>query len=135
VPHHSNKSFWFPKCSFGKTKIVERSFQPSWFDKWPFLHYDKVSDRVYCQTCTKAFLILIMPASNATSERSFSALRRVKSYLRSTMGQQTLNNLMVLHVHKDMTDAIDLQKISTEFIGDSDHRLKFFGKLNINACI
>ena len=33
-------------------------------------------------------LILIMPASNATSERSFSALRRVKSYLRSTMGQQ-----------------------------------------------
>ena len=33
-----------------------------------------------------------------------------------------------LHVHKDMTDAIDLQKIATEFIGDSEHRLKIFGK-------
>ena len=75
-----------------------------------------------------------MPASNATSERSFSALRRVKTYLRSTMGQQRLNNLMVLHVHKDMTDAIDLQKLATDFIGDSEHRLKIFGKPKIDAC-
>ena len=44
------------------------------------------------------------------------------------MGQQRLNNLMVLHVHKDMTDAIDLQKIANEFVGDSEHRLKIFGK-------
>ena len=50
------------------------------------------------EVCKVVKLILIMPASNATSERSFSALRRVKSYLRSTMGQQRLNNLMVLHV-------------------------------------
>ncbi len=30
-------------------------------------------------------LVLVIPATNATSERSFSALRHVKSYLRSTM--------------------------------------------------
>ena len=30
-------------------------------------------------------LLLVMPATNATSERSFSALRRIKSYLRATM--------------------------------------------------
>ena len=33
-------------------------------------------------------LILVMPATNASSKRSFSALRRVKSYLRSTMTQE-----------------------------------------------
>lgn len=33
-------------------------------------------------------LLLVLPATNATSERSFSALRRVKTYLRSTMTQQ-----------------------------------------------
>ena len=27
-----------------------------------------------------------------------------------------------------MTDTLDLQKIATEFIGDSEHRLKVFGK-------
>ena len=80
------------------------------------------------EVCKVIKLVLIMPASNATSERSFSALRRVKSYLRSMMDQQRLNNLMVLHVYKDITDKIDLQKIATEFIGDSEHRLKIFGK-------
>ena len=45
-------------------------------------------------------MILVMPATNTTSERSFSALRRIKTYLRSTMKQERLNSLMVLHVHK-----------------------------------
>ena len=33
-------------------------------------------------------LLLVLPATNATSERSFSVLRRVKTYLRSTMSQE-----------------------------------------------
>ena len=45
-PHHPEESFKYPKRSFGKAKIVERSFQPSWFVKWSFLHYDEVADRV-----------------------------------------------------------------------------------------
>ena len=44
-------------------------------------------------------LVLIMPATNATSERSFSSLRRIKTFLRSTMTQSRLNSLMTLHVH------------------------------------
>ena len=68
-----------------------------------------------------------MPATNAKTERSFSALRRVKSYLRSTMSQQRLNNLMLLHVHKGITD-INMKDIANEFIGDSEHRLKIFAK-------
>ena len=40
-------------------------------------------------------LILVMPATNATSERSFSALKRVKTFLRSTMTQSRLNHLML----------------------------------------
>ena len=40
---------------------------------------------------TLAFhILLVIPATNATSERSFSALRRIKSYLRSTMTQDRL---------------------------------------------
>lgn len=36
-------------------------------------------------------LLLLMPATN--SERSFSALRRIKTYLRSTMSQASMNHL------------------------------------------
>ena len=41
-------------------------------------------------------LLVTLPATNATSERSFSALHRIKSYLRSTMSQVRLNELTTL---------------------------------------
>ena len=51
------------------------------------------------EVITIAKIILVMPATNSSSERSFSAMRRVKSYLRSTMTQERLNSLMILHVN------------------------------------
>lgn len=41
----------------------------------------------YSEVCTLARIIMVMPETNATNERSFSAMRRIKSYLKSTMGQ------------------------------------------------
>ena len=72
-------------------------------------------------------LLLVMPATNAESERSFSAVRRIKSYLRSTMSQQRLNHLMVLHVHSDHTDKLNLVDVANEFIADNEHRRQVFG--------
>ena len=48
-------------------------------------------------------LLLVVPATNAVSERSASALRRLKTYLGTTMSQERLNHCMILHVHKEMT--------------------------------
>ena len=72
-------------------------------------------------------LILVMPASNASSERAFSSVRRIKSYLRSTMLQQRFNHLMLLHVHNDHTDGLKLVDIANEFITGSEHRQHVFG--------
>ena len=66
-------------------------------------------------------LILVMPATNAVSERSASTLQRVKTYLRTTMHQNCLNHLMVLHVHKDKTDNINLEGCVNEFISLNSH--------------
>lgn len=53
-----------------------------------------------------------IPVSNATAERSFSALKRLKTYLRSTMGEERLTGLALLHVNKstevDPDDIIEL---------------------------
>ena len=57
----------------------------------------ELRDPLLSQVCCAMKIILVMPASNSTSERSFSALRRFKNYLRSTMPQQRLNSLLVLH--------------------------------------
>ena len=51
-------------------------------------------------------LILVMPATNVSNERTFSAMRRVKLYLRSTMTQGRQKYLMLPHVHKDLTDSL-----------------------------
>ena len=72
-------------------------------------------------------LLLVMPATNASPERSFSALRRVKTYLRSTMSQERLNHLMVLHIHQDEVDKLDLRAIGNEFIGEMELRKRMFG--------
>ena len=71
-------------------------------------------------------LLLVMPATNAVSERSFSAMRCIKTYLRSTMSQQRLNSAMVLHIHKDLTYNLDFKNVSKEFISQSDYRKSKF---------
>ena len=68
-----------------------------------------------------------MPATNASSERSFSALRRVKTYLRSTMSQKRLNHLMVLQIHQEAADELDLKAIGNEFVGDLELRKRMLG--------
>ena len=71
-------------------------------------------------------LVLIMPATKACSERFFSVLRLIKSYLRSTMRQPHLNHLMVLNVHKEFTDKLSLIDVANEFISGSEYRKNVF---------
>ena len=70
-----------------------------------------------------------MPDTNATSERSFSTLRRMKSYLRTTMGQERLNYLVLLHLHKERTNNLDIKSVLNDFVGDSEHCRNIFGKV------
>ena len=75
-------------------------------------------------------MLLVMPATNAVSERSFSALKRVKTYLRSTMTQGRLNSILLLHVHHKKTDKIDLREAANKFVGRSKDRADIFGKFS-----
>ena len=43
-------------------------------------------------------IFLSIPISSAFSERSFSSLRRLKTFTRSTIGQEILCNLALLHI-------------------------------------
>lgn len=77
-------------------------------------------------------LLLVMPASNASSERAFSAMRRVKTYLRSTMTQKRLNHCMILHCHHIKNDCLDLISVANEFVALNDHRKFVFGTFTQN---
>ena len=51
-------------------------------------------------------LILVLPATNAVSEESFSALKRLKTACRSTIPDHRLNNLMTLHIKGTFYQAL-----------------------------
>jgi hypothetical protein len=52
-------------------------------------------------------VILTYPVSAASAERSFSKLKLVKSYLRSTMGQDRLNGLALMSIEKEIVANLD----------------------------
>ena len=54
-PNQPLAGFQFRKRSFGKTKMLDRSCQYSWFSRWPFLHYDEGKDALSCHTCLLGF--------------------------------------------------------------------------------
>jgi hypothetical protein len=47
-----------------------------------------------------ASLILTIPASSAGSERSFSAFKRIQTYLRNSQSQNRLSALSLLSIEK-----------------------------------
>ena len=72
-------------------------------------------------------LLLLVPASSATAERSFSALRRIKTWLRSTMSQASLNYVCLLNIHSEILDTFDLNAVVADFIAKNDGRVTTFG--------
>ena len=70
----------------------------------------------YSEVIKVAKLILVMPATNAISERSFSALRTTKTWLHSTINQLRLNHCITLYVHNSETDSIVLEQVGNECI-------------------
>ena len=75
-------------------------------------------------------IYLTIPVATATGERSLSAVRCIKTYLRSTMSQQRLNSIMLLNVHKDVTDGLDLPTIARQFLDANERRRHFFGTVH-----
>ena len=84
------------------------------------------------EICTLCKLMFVMPATSAVGERSFSTLKRVKTYLRSTTREGRLNHLMLLHVHKELADSIDMVEVANLFVGDKQQRKQLFGKFSKN---
>jgi hypothetical protein len=53
-------------------------------------------------------ILLTVPMTVASAERSLSKLRLLKNYLRSTMSQEWLNGLVMCSIENDILGTIDL---------------------------
>ena len=64
-------------------------------------------------------IYFVSPATTCSPERSFSALKRIKTYIRTTMTEARLNHCATLQIHKSMSKTINIQKIVDNFIARS----------------
>ena len=52
-------------------------------------------------------ILLTMAISNASVERSFSSLKRVKTYLRNTLSEDRLSFMSMLYIESDLLQSLN----------------------------
>jgi hypothetical protein len=60
-------------------------------------------------------ILLTIPVTVASTERSFSKLKLLKNYLRSTMTQERLNGLATCSIEKDVLTNVDINIVLNDF--------------------
>jgi hypothetical protein len=66
--------------------------------------------------------VSIMSVTVASVKRSFSKLKLLKNYLKSTMSQERLNGLTTLCIKKRLLDEIDINTIIDDFVSRNVRR-------------
>lgn len=70
-------------------------------------------------------ILLTVSVSVASCERSFSKLKLIKTYLRSTMTQERLTNLAILSIEKTTFESISYDDIIDEFAERKARKINF----------
>ena len=72
--------------------------------------------------------------TNAVSERSASALRRIKNWFRTSMTQVRPNHCILLAIYEELRDKLNLiDVVANEFCFGSAERSRLFGDFCQNA--
>ena len=70
-------------------------------------------------------ILLTIPITVASTQRSFSKLKLIKSYLRTSMTQDRLNGLAILSIEKNILKSIDVEHIIDDFASKNARRGHF----------
>ena len=105
-------------------KVLQMTLPNVLMSPLEILELVKVAD--YYPNVSIAYRILLtMPVIVASAERSFSKLKLLKSYLRSSMSQERLNDLSILCIEKNMLENIDVDTIINDFVSRNARRQCF----------
>ena len=67
-------------------------------------------------------VLLTIPVTVASAERSFSKLKLLKSYLRSSMSQDRLNGLAMISIENAILDEMDVEEMIETFASKNARR-------------
>ncbi|XP_012704383.1 uncharacterized protein LOC105915110 [Setaria italica] len=114
----------------GKELLVELKFLQDFIPKEDMGPLDimKFVKRMGCfpNTLIAYRILLTIPVTVAFAERSFSKLKLLKSYMRSTMTQERLNGLATIALEIDVLEKIKYEDIIEDFISKNTRRMMLF---------
>ena len=84
-------------------KVLKETLQIKEYTPIDILNYIKMLDS-FPNTCIAYRILLIIPVIVSFTERSFSKLKLIKSYLKSTMFQERLSGLAILLIENKMLE-------------------------------
>lgn len=70
-------------------------------------------------------ILLTLPVTAATGERSFSKLKIIKNYLRSQMSQDRLVGLAMISIEKELAYNMDMEEVVSDFANAKARKVKF----------
>ena len=101
---------------FSELKIVRKCLPKETKRAIEVLDYLKMMDSYFPNIWIAYRILLTIPFTIASAERSFSKLKLIKSYIRSTMSQERLNGLAILSIEKHMLEQIDFNSLIIDFL-------------------
>ncbi|XP_034092482.1 uncharacterized protein LOC117559868 [Gymnodraco acuticeps] len=70
-------------------------------------------------------IAVTMPVTVASAERSFSKLKLIKTYLRSTMVQERLSGLAIISINSDVSRQLSYEDVIDDFAAKKSRRVQF----------
>ena len=105
-------------------KVLQMTFPNVLMSPLEILELVKAVD-CYLNVSIAYRILLTMSVTVASVERSFSKLKLLKSYLRSSMSQERLNDLAIFCIEKNMLENIDVDTIINDFASRNARRQCF----------
>jgi len=87
--------------------------------------FDNNLSEIYPNSIIVLQIILTSPVTTATAERSFSKLKIIKNYLRSTISQERFTSLSILSIKHDIAKSMDYNDVILEFAAKRARGLKY----------
>lgn len=86
-----------------------------------FLHDNNLQE-VYPNLWIALRIALTLPVTVASAERSFSKLKLIKTYLRSTMGQERLSGLAIISINAEVAHSLSFDDLICDFASRKTRR-------------
>ncbi|XP_075634220.1 uncharacterized protein LOC142606769 [Castanea sativa] len=109
---------------YSELKILREFLQTNENSPINVLNYIKRLES-FPNACIAYRILLTIPVTVASAERSFSKLKLIKSYLRSTMSQERLSGLAILSIENEMLAELECKNLISNFASQKARKINF----------